>query len=1223
LCYELAPRVEVTFIRSAVIAVLSVTLSLPLGCSSESPSASVPTDFDAGADASSPPREASVRAACLSARSAEKIPARSVAMSADVQSGPQVFYVQELFGLFKANCGGCHVENRLGTFQVKSAAEFPTLVTQKVVDRIFSDDDAKRMPPGSKPIAVRPAGDPVIKMGQLIRLWLDQDSPSDSFTVPREESDAGALSRYVMSPEAGNGLTNIGSCVATAPLVGTAQATMAPLDARFAGLQRLPPGVGSLAERVGLPETLDQTDLFTFDTEELARNRVIAYAPTYPLWSEGAHKLRHVRVPLAQSIEFDADKQTFRIPDNTRFYKTFLKAIRQNDGSVRWRKVETRLIVARADTTLPDGTHQSNALFGTYEWNEVETQATLLTLPYRNQEPFTDHLFPIVVDEIKQQEVLDTDPPKPSDALVKAEAMRHYAVPGAERCRQCHMGSPTQNFVLGFFPLQVHRRPAGEAGVIEPAGPDELTQLQRLIDYGVITGMKSPDEIVPLEASQGSRKPRNELELKAQAYLLGNCAHCHNPRGFPTVNNPMLAELLDFLPSATGGIFQFELTKVSPRITRGDDGAVPIPYITPSLFDYPPGGSPSDIFLKGMSISDPKVPYRSVLAPWRSLIYRNVDTPFSYADDFALFPHMPVNVPGFDCRAPRILGDWMVSIPARRKNPEPVEEFLCTRNDDDLTRCDLNPQPYEEVRPGEADYEQAVRTAQSRLVQYHHGAIAGTGQVPATSPVPKYQGCLDTSDIVDPKVTGADPYTRTPADGPMIDEKGEILIQRGDGVPDHAHWVVTDISEVPGPWNPRRPDWNTILVNHDFGKRPPASRTDLVSQWELTRKVASVLSPPDGSAGVVLADVIEPFATKELALGLWEESSHPCGASAPTVASLSESERPRWLKDTPVPGDRHVYKELPGAAVFGMICINCHGPNFDSRGRQADQLMMMTGGLARVANFRDGLFGEGGQNRERVFGPYASPAGGPSANDWAARYMVWMALGGTNAGIPKPILNVVNQTRVLGIARPRPIYVGSANMLDGPRQFCAATLPRIGQDAQATATELRFDVRRGGFELTEKGTPLIMANGDAELWLRLCSIHNPPPVRALVVLTGEVVRTSTRQFYPQSSYPSTERVGDHNGSVRRGVQPDNLLPWCIANTPAGIAYAQNHPIGDPPEPLPVCPADLGAPLTEEDQENWATRGAMNAGLSVFIYLDRATRGITTPPPPYDRCDLLP
>src|SRR6185369_4313976 len=58
-----------------------------------------------------------------------------------------------------------------------------------------------------------------------------------------------------------------------------------------------------------------------------------------------------------------------------------------------------------------------------------------------------------------------------------------------------------------------------------------------------------------------------------------------------------------------------------------------------------------------------------VPAPWRSLIYRNVDTPYTYFDDYVPFPHMPMNTPGFDCRAPRIMGEWMVGLPARALDP--------------------------------------------------------------------------------------------------------------------------------------------------------------------------------------------------------------------------------------------------------------------------------------------------------------------------------------------------------------------------------------------------------------------------------------------------------------------------------------------------------------------------------------------------------------------------
>ena len=92
--------------------------------------------------------------------------------------------------------------------------------------------------------------------------------------------------------------------------------------------------------------------------------------------------------------------------------------------------------------------------------------------------------------------------------------------------------------------------------------------------------MTSPDDVMPLEESRGRaqaaqdgqrrRRMTADGELKAQAYMVGNCAHCHNPRGFPSVSKPELATVLNFLPDATdGGIFEFPLEQYSPiRVAR-------------------------------------------------------------------------------------------------------------------------------------------------------------------------------------------------------------------------------------------------------------------------------------------------------------------------------------------------------------------------------------------------------------------------------------------------------------------------------------------------------------------------------------------------------------------------------------------------------------------------------------------------------------------------------
>ena len=90
-----------------------------------------------------------------------------------------------------------------------------------------------------------------------------------------------------------------------------------------------------------------------------------------------------------------------------------------------------------------------------------------------------------------------------------------------------------------------------------------------------------------------------------------------------------------------------------------------------------------------------------MLAPWRSLIYRNTDTPYDYFDDYAPFPHMPLNTSGYDCRVAKLMGDWMVSIPARVKNPQ-IRRARCPPTATLPGRTPTtDPQPYAEVKPGD------------------------------------------------------------------------------------------------------------------------------------------------------------------------------------------------------------------------------------------------------------------------------------------------------------------------------------------------------------------------------------------------------------------------------------------------------------------------------------------------------------------------------------------
>lgn len=1157
---------------------------------------------------------------CDAAHSSTSLPARSELLSGDGSSAnmPSVMATRDLFDLFKGTCGGCHVDGTQGNFHV-TPDTFATVVDATALMRIKSDDPSFFMPPptvGGKPYSTRAPTDPVVQLYGLLETWIEQNRPKDQFTVPA--SGVGGAGAYLLSDWTSDNLTNLGDCIPSASLVGTRQRHMEERDAFFAAATKL-------------PDSLADTDLDTLDGAALAGEGVIAYAPTYPLWTDDAGKLRFIRLPRGQSVEFDAATQSFRIPPNTRFYKTFFRKVIDLRGFTSWRKIETRLIVSRPDRVHPDGSFEPTALFGTYVWNDDESAAHLQSVSLRDGTGFQDQLIKVTVDEPFAKAIADS---KPADLDYELEEthsgiIRHYAIPGSPRCVQCHMGRDA--FVLGFTPLQLRRRAGDDGGVYEHAVGDELTQLQRLIDYGVVSGMSSPDEVTPLEATQGSRTPRNDYELKAQAYMVGNCAHCHNPRGFPSVANPELAPMLNFLPSADGGIFQFPLDRVSPLRKRGANLDVPIPYITPSLREYPVAESSTDNWVEkwidcATHFKDAiyqrtdagLVAYAPLCgapggvghypAPWRSLLYRNVETPFSYADDFVIFPHMPMNSPGFDCRVPRIMGEWMVSIPAKRVST--VDEDAVPMSGITVA-VDNSAQPYVEVTPDDPAYAQAVAASDQRLHAYRNGL--------------RYNFCPDTNDIADHAVLNG--TALVPDADPVFDSIDPTkLIQPGMGVPVRAHWVNTDLTEAPGDWGPRRSDWAKVLVMQQIDD-PSLSPADLQAQKDLVALLQTV----------TLDAATKSYVTTPLPYGLWQTKPGCDFSKDKTVSQFTGDARPDWMDKAHAPADAPVYMESPGAAVFTTVCINCHGPKADSRGLLSDAILLMTGGAARVANLRDGLFGplaDPGANRTRVFGPSATAQ--VTADDWGARYLAWMTLGGTQRRLPPALLNIVAATRVFGVARASNQIspTGSPNMLKLAKELCLNSLPAV--DANYDLTPLFKD----GHLSWGDETGLIDVNGDAEMWLRLCSLGNRQVVR--VPFVTEWTKDTKPALAPQESlywadaYPATAPVLDHHGKIVNGVKPDNLFPLCIRK-PADTTWSDDFISKQAVKP-PYCPPELFAnndqyklasdpnpdgpalPRVLTDARKWSVRGAINAALAVFLYLDGIERGTVAPQPAFNLCE---
>jgi mono/diheme cytochrome c family protein len=1145
----------------------------------------------------------------------------------------QIYFTSDLFNLFKTICGGCHVESNLGSPPfVVSEKTFPMVVDMSVVDRIISPDPAMEMPPpapGAPLYSMRPDTDPTHQLADLLTTWIMQGRPVDSFTLnptgssttSSSSSSSPMMADYTLTPDLGNALTNIGSCV-PAGTIGQNLTTMDQMDSFWASAKQL-------------PDTLAETDLTTLDSMTLAANGVISYAPTYPLWSDNSGKMRYIRVPRGQSVVFDKTSQTFHIPDNTRFYKTFAKQIVDGNGNMTYRKIETRLIVARADTDPPPGTSGEtvqNALFGTYVWNDDESAATLLKDPLRDGTPFSDRLLTYFTDEQMAQQIIAANA-DPTDALAAVpDLVRHYALPGRDRCIDCHMGSPSADFVLGFTPLQVNRRATNTGGTYEPATGDELTQLQRFIDYGIVTGLTSATDpsILPLEQVEGTRTPRNSYELAAQAYMTGNCAHCHNPRGFPTKKAPLLKDVLNFLPSAIGGVFQFPLERTSPVRQRGPSQTTPVPYITPSLYDYPSVGHHGkwidcvgDTYDEVCTSKDPVF----FLAPWRALIYRNVDTPFDYVEDETIFPHMPMNSAGYDCRVAHIMGDWMTSIPATLKSPSLVEAATFVKAAYPAN-VDTDPQPYVEVTPDMPGYQDAVAAAAMRMDAYHKGH--------------RYDFCPDTSDILDPWIVNETDnnlaVTPDVEDGVDPMDPTKVLWPNSKiAIPIKPHWVVTDTTDPPPPWNPRRPDWANALLQGDPGDTSALEASDA----EALANVVAALQTT-----TVTSDIRTVLTTK-VPFGIWEQKAGCNFTGIPTVGSYQGRARPQWMDVSRPDPSTPVYQEYPGAAVFNTICFNCHGPLANAQGLLADEIALMTGGDARVADFRDGLLGPlsaPGTNRMPIF---IDPKGVLTTDDITARYVAWMALGGTLKHLPSQLLDLVSNTPVQGIYRNGKYInpVGTPDMLRLGLELCTDIL---ASNYNVQVISLNSFFAGGRIDWADQ-TPLIDKNGDAELWLKLCGLGNRPVVRVPVVSWDGGTTTSAVQIqgngshYWADAYPANAPVMDQRGNVTNGIQPDNLYPICMRKPadPTAFGYADSwlagHTING--NRVPWCPDALFpssnpdmyklAFMTDAlnnpnfiDAKKWGARGAINAGMAVFLYLDSMERGTTPVLPNYDQCDQL-
>jgi mono/diheme cytochrome c family protein len=221
------------------------------------------------------------------------------------------------------------------------------------------------------------------------------------------------------------------------------------------------------------PPTLRETGLYADPGTLQVDPAHLAFAPQYPLWSDGAAKRRWISLPPGTAID-GSDPEAWIFPAGTRFWKEF---------SFNGKKVETRYLERRAD---------GQWLYAAYAWSADGREAQLV--PARGKRG----AYPLA-------------------------GGRSHTIPGVADCKACHQGGPSE--VLGFGTLQLS--PDRDAGAPHAEiRPDPGVDLSYLVDRGLLVGLPEAVLDTPPRIAGATATERAAL-----GYMHGNCGHCHNERG--------------------------------------------------------------------------------------------------------------------------------------------------------------------------------------------------------------------------------------------------------------------------------------------------------------------------------------------------------------------------------------------------------------------------------------------------------------------------------------------------------------------------------------------------------------------------------------------------------------------------------------------------------------------------------------------------------------------
>jgi uncharacterized repeat protein (TIGR03806 family) len=241
---------------------------------------------------------------------------------------------------------------------------------------------------------------------------------------------------------------------------------------------------GETPQPAGAFEKLSDYQLFTASGGKLTYSAgVVPYDLNTPLFSDYALKFRAVKLPAGKKATYDPTA-VFQFPVGTIVVKTFAFPADQRDPQTGVKLIETRLLIREADgwTGLP------------YLWNDAQTEATLSPAGAMPNIDFLD--------------------------FSGAAKTAHYLVPTEGQCKQCHVESGT--FELIGPKARNLNRDFDYGGSVE-------NQLAHWVSAGILEG--APDPASAPRLPVWSDPTTGTVEERARAWLDGNCAHCHNPKG--------------------------------------------------------------------------------------------------------------------------------------------------------------------------------------------------------------------------------------------------------------------------------------------------------------------------------------------------------------------------------------------------------------------------------------------------------------------------------------------------------------------------------------------------------------------------------------------------------------------------------------------------------------------------------------------------------------------